>query len=67
MRGVTRVREPHFLMSDGTLIAFSLSPNDWLIECAAGKDTYIPDECPSGNSESFGREYAARLLQERGA
>lgn len=49
------------------MIAFSVAPNEWLAECAAGKDAYIPDECPSENSEAFGRSYAAKLLQERGA
>ena len=59
----TTVREPRFIMPDGSKILFSLAPDEWLQGVVSGEYVYIrhgPRVSP-GVAEA----YAARLLRER--
>lgn len=58
--------EPKFLLSDGSVLAFSAAPVEWLADVARN-DPMTPyiSEANEGNSEAFSRMYAGRLVQER--
>lgn len=53
-------------MPDKSEVVFSQAPSGWLQEVVGGLLLFIPEQS-EGNSDYFGRLYAARLLRERGS